>query len=234
MLSEACLLISCCTSATFQSLSLIEGSGNEGESYGTSAQLKLLSAVTLACGCILGFVFVFRCILMICKERGVDQDWMVQILTPSMQVGEVRLKTAAQRKMMALLRSKVECDREARSDSNRLEDNRARPSAIQDATNEDSLVWTAKQIYSGELFSVEGIWIPTRLLVICGAQVAVFILSIVFASLALTGVSNNLEDARQELPSEIPDWVERCVVLLTLCTKLLSYRSIVCCLRDPT
>lgn len=189
----------------------MEDSGNNEENYRVSPQLKLLTVVTLFVGCFLGILFVFRSMLLFLRQKGTETDWMHRMLESSIAVGETRLMTAAENKVMRLLIDAAEYHRSTPTDGKRQEGIWAMhvSGTPQEASEKRSFMSIAKQIYSGELFTVEGIWIPTRLLVICGAQVAVWTLSIFFASVASTGVTDRFESARQELPFDSPDWVKR-------------------------
>jgi len=68
------------------------------------------------------------------------------------------------------------------------------------------IVWTWKRILTGKLFDTEGIWLPMRLLVIQGAQLATGVVLIFIAFTLVVYIANKAEGFRASLPPNLPDW----------------------------
>ena len=82
------------------------------------------------------------------------------------------------------------------------------------------LLWTWLNLFNGTLFSYEGIWINTRMIVMQVAQVIVALIVSVFGIVAVEQVADEAEKAREELSPTTPKWAADLIP-----TREMVYRS---------
>ena len=73
-----------------------------------------------------------------------------------------------------------------------------------------SLVWCWRSIVSGELAEMEGIWLPSRLIIFQVAQIIIGVFSCSVGFWIIEAVADEADDARAELERTVrryPDWV---------------------------
>ncbi|GKY96209.1 hypothetical protein MPSEU_000580800 [Mayamaea pseudoterrestris] len=181
-----------------------------------------LQRTTFVAGAILvvGFCFQFCMSLIQCPD---DAPLFLRTLTStSNTIGEFRLKQAASRKLNRTLQNAMFLHASESKFNIRISMSTAQLSVRQASLDKTMLnfvlrgcgdepaggfLWTAKKIYSRQLFDTEGLWIPTRILVFQTAQVVLGIL-LGFGSFTFTErLAQYCEDKRIELAPETPDWV---------------------------
>lgn len=172
--------------------------------------------VTYVVGCIVAGLIAYQFVLAVIGNRRIGEaKWANWFLLTSFARGSGRSKRAATRKINRLLQNASSMKPKT---SDALEDYSVDTSeaiminfVIRGEMFEDcgGLIWTWKQLYSGDLFEEEGVWIMSRLLVIQMIQ-ALFISFKSYAYvLFIEGALQRCQKWQDDLRPGYPRWVRK-------------------------